>query len=91
MNFKNLVKTIKEMRENKDEPAEKKEEEIEEKRTLKTEAVEECESKVEEEGLFKAKRTNCLETMNDLFGRQNFFEHLKFFNENSELSQEKII
>ena len=29
--------------------------------------------------------------MNEFFGKQNFFAHLKFFNENSTLTQEEII
>ena len=40
---------------------------------------------------FKARRTACLETMNELFGRDNFFNHLKFFNENSSLSQHELV
>jgi len=43
---------------------------------------------IENDSEFKAKRTIILDTMNDLFGQQNFFNHLNFFNENSNLSQE---
>ena len=46
---------------------------------------------IENDSEFKAKRTIILDTMNDLFGQQNFFNHLNFFNENSNLSQEQII
>ncbi len=55
---------------------------------MNTEVESEFEKKpVESDAEFKTKRTVVLETMNDLFGRQNFFNHLNFFNENSSLTQ----
>ena len=84
--FKKLVKVVKEERE-------KKVEEKQEEKQEKTERQEtECEEKkVESEGDFAAKRISCLEALNEFFGKENFFTHLKFFNENSALTQEEII